>query len=31
LEGRHWHVLEQDRIMLEAIPSDARYHENLPA
>jgi phenylpropionate dioxygenase-like ring-hydroxylating dioxygenase large terminal subunit len=29
LEGRHWHVLEQDRIMLEAMPCDARYHENL--
>ena len=29
LEGRHWHVLEQDRIMLEAVPDNARYHENL--
>ena len=29
LEGRHWHVLEQDREMLEAMPNDARYHENL--
>ena len=29
LEGRHWDVLEQDRVMLEDMPDDARYHENL--
>ena len=29
LEGRHWDVLEQDREMLEDMPDDARYHENL--
>ena len=29
LEGRHWHVLEQDREMLEGMPEHARYHENL--
>jgi phenylpropionate dioxygenase-like ring-hydroxylating dioxygenase large terminal subunit len=29
LEGRHWHVLEQDREMLEAMPPDARKREML--
>jgi len=29
LEGRHWHVLEQDREVLEAMPSDARKREML--
>ncbi|MEO9777946.1 MAG: aromatic ring-hydroxylating dioxygenase subunit alpha [Sedimentitalea sp.] len=29
LEDRHWHVLEQDRTMLESIPSDARRREML--
>ena len=29
LEGRHWDVLGQDRVMLEDMPDDARYHENL--
>ena len=29
LEARHWHVLEQDRVMLEQMPLDANQHENL--
>ena len=29
LEERHWAVLEQDRLMLAAMPDDAREHENL--
>jgi len=29
LEPRHWEVLEQDRVMLEAMPDDARDHELL--
>lgn len=29
LEARHWHVLEQDRIVLEQMPEDAKYFENL--
>jgi hypothetical protein len=29
LEARHWHVLEQDRVVLEQMPADARDHENL--
>lgn len=29
LEERHWHVLEQDRVMLEDMEPDAREHENL--
>jgi len=29
LEPRHWHVLEQDREMLEAMPPDARRREML--
>ncbi|MBN9082675.1 MAG: 3-phenylpropionate dioxygenase [Rhizobiales bacterium 62-17] len=29
LEARHWHVLEQDRTMLEACDPDANKHENL--
>jgi hypothetical protein len=29
LEGRHWHVLEQDREMLTAMPPDARKREML--
>ena len=29
LEARHWHVLEQDRIMIEQFAPDARDHENL--
>jgi hypothetical protein len=29
LEGRHWHVLEQDREMLETMPADARRREML--
>jgi phenylpropionate dioxygenase-like ring-hydroxylating dioxygenase large terminal subunit len=29
LEGLHWDVLEQDRIVLEEMASDAREHENL--
>jgi phenylpropionate dioxygenase-like ring-hydroxylating dioxygenase large terminal subunit len=29
LEGRHWHVLEQDREMLVNMPSDARKREML--
>jgi len=29
LEDRHWHVLEQDRTMLESIPDDARRREML--
>ena len=29
LESLHWDVLEQDRIVLEAIARDARDHENL--
>jgi hypothetical protein len=31
LEARHWQVLEQDRVMLEAMEPDARHHENLYA
>lgn len=29
LEGLHWDVLEQDRVILESMAPDARYHENL--
>ena len=29
LEERHWTVLEQDRVMLEAMPNDARKREML--
>jgi len=29
LEARHWHVLEQDRVMLEQMPADAVWQENL--
>jgi len=29
LEGLHWHVLEQDRVVLETLPNDAREHEFL--
>lgn len=29
LETRHWHVLEQDRNMLEEMPADARNREML--
>ncbi|MFT4099539.1 MAG: aromatic ring-hydroxylating dioxygenase subunit alpha [Burkholderiaceae bacterium] len=29
LEARHWHVLEQDRIILELMPQDAKDRENL--
>lgn len=29
LEGLHWDVLEQDRIILESLAPDARQHENL--
>jgi phenylpropionate dioxygenase-like ring-hydroxylating dioxygenase large terminal subunit len=29
LEERHWHVLEQDRDMLESLPADARRREML--
>jgi phenylpropionate dioxygenase-like ring-hydroxylating dioxygenase large terminal subunit len=29
LEARHWHVLEQDRVVLEQMPFDANQHENL--
>ncbi|MBM3601194.1 MAG: aromatic ring-hydroxylating dioxygenase subunit alpha [Alphaproteobacteria bacterium] len=29
LEGKHWAVLEQDRLMLEAMEADARDHEFL--
>ncbi len=29
IEERHWHVLEQDRTMLEALPHDADQAENL--
>ncbi len=29
LEGLHWEVLEQDRVLLEALPADARDHEFL--
>jgi len=29
LEARHWHVLEQDRIMLEQMEPDANQHEHL--
>ncbi|MER7604370.1 aromatic ring-hydroxylating dioxygenase subunit alpha [Nocardioides sp. NPDC127503] len=29
LEARHWHVLEQDRVMLEAMADDADQAENL--
>jgi hypothetical protein len=28
-EQRHWHVLEQDRVISETMPADARYHEML--
>jgi phenylpropionate dioxygenase-like ring-hydroxylating dioxygenase large terminal subunit len=31
LEARHWHVLEQDRTMLELCDPDANKHENLYA
>jgi phenylpropionate dioxygenase-like ring-hydroxylating dioxygenase large terminal subunit len=29
LEERHWNVLEQDRLISETMPPDARYHEML--
>jgi phenylpropionate dioxygenase-like ring-hydroxylating dioxygenase large terminal subunit len=29
LEGLHWHVLEQDRVILETMSDDARRRENL--
>ena len=29
IEERHWEVLEQDRVMLEAMPADADQRENL--
>lgn len=29
IEQRHWDVLEQDRVMLEAMPADADRRENL--
>jgi phenylpropionate dioxygenase-like ring-hydroxylating dioxygenase large terminal subunit len=29
LEARHWQVLEQDRVLLEAMDVDANQHENL--
>jgi phenylpropionate dioxygenase-like ring-hydroxylating dioxygenase large terminal subunit len=29
IEERHWHVLEQDRTMLEGMAADADQHENL--
>jgi len=29
LEQHHWNVLEQDRVMLEGMPDDARTHEML--
>jgi phenylpropionate dioxygenase-like ring-hydroxylating dioxygenase large terminal subunit len=29
LEARHWHVLEQDRVLLEVLPPDANQHEHL--
>ena len=29
LEARHWHVLEQDRVVLEQMPFDAKDFENL--
>ena len=29
LEERHWNVLEQDRVMLEGMPDDARRREML--
>ncbi len=29
LEANHWHVLEQDRVMLEGMPDDARRREML--
>ena len=29
LEERHWNVLEQDRVMLEGMPDDARTREML--
>src|SRR5262249_31891690 len=29
LEARHWHVLEQDRDVLESMPADARRREML--
>ncbi len=29
LEARHWHVLEQDRVLLEDMEPNARDHENL--
>ncbi|MEX1056746.1 MAG: aromatic ring-hydroxylating dioxygenase subunit alpha [Natronospirillum sp.] len=29
LEGLHWDVLEQDRVILESMAPDARQHENL--
>jgi phenylpropionate dioxygenase-like ring-hydroxylating dioxygenase large terminal subunit len=29
IEARHWEVLEQDRVMLEAMPHDADQRENL--
>ena len=29
LEARHWHVLEQDRVMMEQMEPDANQHEHL--
>ncbi|PNE41134.1 Rieske 2Fe-2S domain-containing protein [Streptomyces noursei] len=29
IEERHWAVLEQDRVLLEALPADADQHEHL--
>lgn len=29
IEKRHWEVLEQDRVMLETMPTDADQRENL--
>ncbi len=29
LEGLHWDVLEQDRVILESLAPEARHHENL--
>ena len=29
LEARHWHVLEQDRVLIENMEPDANQHEQL--
>ena len=29
LEARHWHVLEQDRVLLEDLAPNANEHEHL--